>query len=64
VSRPTAIQFPKFTEPVREMACGQAHILAVTQANSMYSWGNGSYGALGFGNREDVFTPRHLKVQQ
>ena len=28
----------------------------------MYSWGSGSYGALGFGSTEDINSPRHLKM--
>ena len=46
------------------MTCGQAHILALTNHEQIYSWGNGSYCALGFGSVEDVTQPRILDIKQ
>ena len=57
VSRPTAIKFPKFTKPLVSVSCGSAHVLVLSIDNVMYSWGDGSYGALGFNNKETVYAP-------
>lgn len=62
MARPTVIKFPKFTRPISSMACGSAHILAVTEAWELFTWGCGNYGALGFGSREDIWEPRHLEL--
>lgn len=34
----------------------------MTVNNKVFSWGDGSSGALGFGNKEDINMPRELKV--
>jgi len=64
VARPTAIKFPKFTRPILQLACGLAHVLALSDDNVMLSWGCGQYGALGFGSREDVSAPRKLEIRK
>jgi len=30
ITRPTVIKFPKYTRPITLLACGSAHILAMT----------------------------------
>lgn len=62
VSRPTAIKFPKFTKPLVSVSCGSAHVLVLTIDNVMYSWGDGSYGALGFNSRDSIYAPRKLEI--
>jgi alpha-tubulin suppressor-like RCC1 family protein len=46
------------------VSCGSAHILALNDQGHAYSWGCGTYGALGFGLRENIETPRILKITQ
>ena len=60
---PQAIQFPRFTKPLMSVAVGSAHALALTIDQELYSWGCGSYGALGFGAKEDVETPSLLIIR-
>jgi alpha-tubulin suppressor-like RCC1 family protein len=62
VQYPTVITFPKFTEQIATMACGLSHCLAITSTMRLFSWGNGSYGALGFGSLEDQVEPRELVI--
>lgn len=63
VLRPTAIKFPKFTKPLVSVSCGFGHVLVLSIDNVMYSWGDGSYGALGFNSRENVVGPRKLEIR-
>lgn len=62
VQKPAVIQFPKFTEPIISVSCGSDHALALTVEHEMFSWGSGSYGALGFGKSESVTSPKKLKI--
>lgn len=52
-SENTYITQPRFvfgiTTPVKEIACGWYHTLAVTDTNEVYSWGRGDRGQLGIG---------------
>lgn len=45
------------------VACGSAHILALTDYFKLFSWGVGSYGALGFGNTDDVSSPKEMQIR-
>ena len=58
-----AIQFPRFTKPLMSVAVGSAHALVLTIDQELYSWGCGSYGALGFGSKDDVSTPSLLVIR-
>ena len=60
---PTAIEFPRRATPIFKISCGSAHMLAVSEDHQMYSWGSGSYGALGFGGRVDINQPTLLKIE-
>lgn len=44
--KPRQIPFP---EPMKLIACGQAHNLALSVSGNVYSWGSGEYGQLGHG---------------
>jgi len=57
VNRPTVIWFPKFTRPIVCVSVGAMHALVLTIDYDMYSWGEGSKGTLGFGNRENTLYP-------
>ena len=62
VTRPTALKFPRHTKPITNVSCGSAHMLALTEDRIIFSWGSGSYGALGFGLREDIAQPKRLLI--
>lgn len=62
VLEPTTVQFPKFTKPIVSISCGFSHVLAVTLDYKLFSWGDGSYGALGFGDKVDRTEPARLEI--
>lgn len=65
ITKPRIIKFPMFTRPIVSVACGFYHTLALSIDYEMYSWGNGSYGALGFGMDKDhnVTSPTKLEIK-
>ena len=42
-----------FCESVVGVACGEAHVVAMTADNGLLSWGAGGFGRLGNGSEED-----------
>ncbi len=48
----------KIKEPVKQVACGQAHVLVLTDGGDVYAFGMASYGQLGHGSRSNVRNPR------
>jgi len=62
VHTPTPVKFPRFTKPIICVSAGSAHVLALTLEQEMFSWGEGSYGALGFGSADDVCSPKRLDL--
>ena len=50
---PLVIEFPKFTKPIVSVSVGLGHALALSNHYEMYSWGLASYGALGFGYKNN-----------
>ena len=60
LSTPTQISIyskSKQQENITKISCGEAHSLALTNNNIVYSWGFGSNGQLGLGFCEDSFEP-------
>jgi alpha-tubulin suppressor-like RCC1 family protein len=57
---PTPINFSGIVELTRvsKVACSWYHTVALTDVGLMYSWGDGSDGALGHGDRRNVLQPR------
>ena len=51
-------------EGVRDIACGEKHCLALTQAGDVYAWGDGSLGQLGLGDYRKQHTPRRVMELQ
>ncbi|KAL2629156.1 hypothetical protein R1flu_013842 [Riccia fluitans] len=54
---------PRIVKGTRELqfarvACGAAHTIALTGSGDVYTFGQGGFGALGHGSREDVITPQ------
>ena len=49
---------------VTHLACGLKHVVAITQKNEAFSWGDNTRGQLGLGNIEERFvgTPRLIKM--
>jgi alpha-tubulin suppressor-like RCC1 family protein len=42
---------------VIEIAAGEDHSLALTEAGEVFSWGHGLYGQLGQGDVKDLWFP-------
>jgi hypothetical protein len=52
------------TERVKQVACGSAHSIAVTEDGIVYAWGYGSDGQLGLGKEAlQADVPRPTKIQ-
>jgi len=58
-STPLLIEFPRHA-PVRMVACGSVHTLALTQCNAVFSWGDAKMGKLGHGSDLDAEEPREV----
>ena len=43
---------------VSAVSCGGLHTVAVSDAGSVWTWGNGDSGRLGHGNEQNVLTPK------
>ena len=52
---PERVQLPK---KVLEVACGRSHILARTEEQNVYAWGNCDFGQLGHGRKVPTKIPR------
>jgi alpha-tubulin suppressor-like RCC1 family protein len=63
IARPSVLKFPRHTRPIKSIACGSAHCLALTDIGDLYTWGCGSYGAIGLGTRDDVKEPCMLQIK-
>lgn len=59
-SEPTLVNFK---EPLKDIACGGSHALALTSSGEVYSWGEARYGQLGLGkNLKDAYCQRPIKI--
>ena len=47
--------------PVKQGSCGSAHTLVVTETGELYSFGFGSFGRLGHGDRSDQHMPKRVE---
>ncbi|KAJ4882465.1 Regulator of chromosome condensation (RCC1) family with FYVE zinc finger domain [Raphanus sativus] len=45
---------------VSSIACGPYHTAVVTSAGQLFTFGDGTFGVLGHGDRESVFVPREV----
>jgi len=50
------------TDRVKSVSCGGLHILALTDAGEVLSFGQGNYGQLGHGNQEDQREPKVVEA--
>jgi hypothetical protein len=46
---------------VARLAAGQTHPLVVSEGGEVFSFGDGSHGALGHGNTESCWTPKRIE---
>eukprot|EP00696_Hemimastix_kukwesjijk_P018236 gnl/Hemi2/7067_TR2417_c0_g1_i1.p1 gnl/Hemi2/7067_TR2417_c0_g1~~gnl/Hemi2/7067_TR2417_c0_g1_i1.p1 ORF type:complete len:427 (-),score=71.76 gnl/Hemi2/7067_TR2417_c0_g1_i1:114-1394(-) len=48
------------TVKIAKVACGTSHTAALSVAGDMYTWGSGSSGCLGHGNKQDMLEPSRV----
>lgn len=48
-----------------QVSCGDSHVVALSDALEVFTWGCGEHGRLGHGDEDDVFEPKklHLKLK-
>ena len=49
-------------KPMKMVACGSSFTLALSIHGHIYAWGCGSSGSLGTGYYDDVWEPKHIKI--
>ena len=59
---PTPKQIPGFPEPIVSVAAGEGHLVALSNAGVVYTWGAGTSGACGHGNLDHCYTPKAIKL--
>ena len=52
---------PNRVAQVDKITCSSRHCVAVSRLGIVFTWGNGSEGALGHGNFEDISRPRAVE---
>ncbi|XP_041828862.1 serine/threonine-protein kinase Nek9 isoform X3 [Melanotaenia boesemani] len=58
---PVLLEF--FTErPVRQVSCGDNHVVVLAQNGDIYSWGCGEYGRLGLECEDDFSSPMQVEI--
>ncbi|KAM8834350.1 serine/threonine-protein kinase Nek9 [Synchiropus picturatus] len=48
--------------PVRQVSCGDNHVVVLTQSGDVYSWGCGEYGRLGQESEDDTSSPMKVEL--
>uniref|UniRef100_A0A8C2JJ07 non-specific serine/threonine protein kinase n=2 Tax=Cyprinus carpio TaxID=7962 RepID=A0A8C2JJ07_CYPCA len=48
--------------PVRQVSCGDNHVVALTRSGDIYSWGCGEHGRLGLDCEDDFSSPMQVEV--
>lgn len=51
------VEIRSFREPVKAIACGGKHSMAVSRKGEIFTWGSGSSAQLGLGRITDVYEP-------
>eukprot|EP00808_Paulinella_micropora_P031448 g38253.t1 len=46
----------------RAVSCGSEHVLLLSEAGNVFSWGRADYGQLGLGHRKDLFGPTRVPL--
>ncbi|XP_059209716.1 serine/threonine-protein kinase Nek9 [Centropristis striata] len=61
ILEPVLLEF--FEErPVRQVSCGDNHVVVLTQNGDIYSWGCGEYGRLGLECEDDFSSPMQVEI--
>ncbi|XP_071376960.1 serine/threonine-protein kinase Nek9 isoform X1 [Centroberyx affinis] len=61
VLKPVLLEF--FEErPVRQVSCGDNHVVVLTQSGDIYSWGCGEHGRLGLECEDDFSSPMQVEI--
>lgn len=50
------------TQPFKDVACGRAHVLALTEEGNLYVWGLNAKGQLGLGDTHQRTTPTPMEL--
>lgn len=59
---PEPIQFFK-TQRVKKIACGDYHTMILTKDEELFSFGEGDFGQLGTGGKEDSAIPKRVLLK-
>lgn len=61
---PQLLDLPRFSSagPISLLACGGAHVLALTTDGKVVTWGRGTSGQLGHGDMVSSLQPKHVKL--
>ncbi|KAK2194294.1 hypothetical protein NP493_116g01001 [Ridgeia piscesae] len=62
VCTPKLISFFAGTR-VQQVSCGDAHVVALTEAGDVYTWGCGEFGRLGLGCEDDFALPQKVETR-
>ncbi len=54
--------FLKLLYSFQQIACGFAHVFALSDEGELYGWGANIYGQLGLGHKNNSGTPLKVKV--
>lgn len=49
---------------IKDLVCGNAHVLVVTNVGSVYGWGKNSRSELGVGDNEPRFLPEIIPTSE
>ena len=53
--------FPAGSNFVKDVACGEAHTIATTSLDEIFTWGRNSHGELGLGHSQDRNSPQRVE---
>ena len=51
-------------KPIKRVAAGGFHTVAVTEEDELYAWGSGTYGELGTGDQRTESSPKLVAMPQ
>ena len=54
--------FQKNNLKVKSIACGDSHVVCLTESNRVFTWGCGEFGRLGTGDEDNRFEPIEIKL--
>jgi NIMA (never in mitosis gene a)-related kinase len=63
ISTPKLLKF-FISKNILNIACGEAHVVAMTTENELFSWGAGGSGRLGNGDEDNCHTPHPIPLTE